>query len=184
MKDPWARGGAWVKDERYKPVRQTAGAAALVVALVLSSGLLISLVNRLDRGAERDLLINGAGILVAVIFIWLMVARVRNVLQGKAQLRTNVVLAGLDILILVGVFAWVHSVEGLIDSSVPGNPVIYDYWASLEFVVLNFTTLGAPNLYPYGHGRLLIALEGLIGYIVLGLFTTAAVTLLSLKQRE
>lgn len=151
--------------------------SGIFLLFVLVGGLWVGLVRVIPAGIPRTIFLIAFAVLVAGIFVWLLVSRVRALLAGTRHLVRHVVAAALDLVLLLVSFAAVYQKIGIIDNTQPDSPVIHSFTASLYYSVVTFTTLGYGDFYPVGPGRVLAGIQALTGYLILGLLasTTASV---------
>jgi hypothetical protein len=77
-----------------------------------------------------------------------------------------------NVLVLILVFAWVHSRIGLMDLSGPVPRATRDFGDAVYFSVVTITTLGLGDFIPLGPGRPIAALQALMGYFILGILVS------------
>lgn len=137
------------------------------------------LVRLLPEGLPRDLVVLALGVAFVVVYLVLLVRRIRVVLRGPEQLWPHVGLLLVELGVLLLAFALMHQEIGIVDTTRPGNPVTHDLWSSLYFSIITFTTVGFGDFYPVGAGRALAALQGLTGYLILGSLASTVASMLS-----
>lgn len=159
-------------------------AATAAFALFLFSGSAwIGAARLLPEGTSRSVLVVAMGALFAGVFVWLLVSRVRAILEGGDGLLRHAAVAALDVALLLCAFAAVYHVLGIQDNTGPAGRVSRDYADALYYSVVTFTTLGYGDFYPRGVGRVLAGIEALTGYVILGLLASTAASVLSPHSR-
>lgn len=164
-------------------MKKLAAATAAFALFLLSGGVWIGLARLLPEGVPRSALVVAFGVLFAGVFVWLLVARVRVILEGSGSLLRHGAVVVLELVLLLAVFAAVYQKLGLLDNTRPGGPVTHDYFTSLYYSVVTFTTLGYGDFYPRGVGRVLAATQALTGYVILGIIASTAASVLSPYDR-
>ena len=124
----------------------------------------------------------GFGALFVGMFAWLLVLRVRSLLGGPDTWKRDLVLAGVDVLLLVVSFAWAYRQLGITDASGSEITVTNDFFTCLYYSFVTFTTLGYGDFYPIGPGRALAVMESMTGYLILGVLASTAAQVLSPKE--
>lgn len=119
------------------------------------------------------------GVAVVATYLALLVLHVRKALSNRASLAVQLGSTFAEALVLLASFASVYQRLGILDDTQPGAPPIHDYWRSLYLSFITFTTVGYGDFYPVAAGRALAALQGLTGYLVLGILASSAAQLLS-----
>ena len=144
---------------------------AAFIAVVLTGGAWIGLVARI-AGQRPGMAVAIVGALFCLAFLWLLVQRLRALLAHPDRRLLEVLLLAGNFAILVPVFAWVHSQIGIVDMSGPGPRPTNDFGDALYFSVVTITTLGYGDFIPLGPGRPIAAMQGLIGYLILGILVS------------
>lgn len=153
--------------------------SGLFSVFVLLIGTWAGLLRLLPGGAAYEVLVVVLGIAVAVAYLVLLVRHLRSVLGGRASVLAQIGCTGVELALLLAAFASIYQRLGILDNTQPSTPVIHDFWRSLYLSFITFTTVGYGDFYPTGVGRALAALEGLMGYLVLGILASTAASLLS-----
>lgn len=144
---------------------------AAFVAVVLTGGAWIGLVARIaDQSPGLGIGIVGA--LFSLAFLWLLVQRLQALLARPDRRLLELALLAVNFSILIVVFAWVHSRIGIVDMSGPGPRPTNDFGDALYFSIVTITTLGYGDFIPLGSGRPIAAMQGLIGYLILGILVS------------
>lgn len=158
-------------------------AAALFVAFLISGGAWIGLAELLPEGRARSVVIVALGVVFAGVFVWLIISRVRRILEGSGNMLRHGAIAVLQLAMLLGFFAALYQQLGIIDNTQPGGPVTHSYFTSLYYSVVTFTTLGYGDFYPRGLGRVLAAIQALTGYVILATLASTTALVLSPYSR-
>lgn len=155
-----------------------AGSGALLL-FVLTGAFWIALVRLVPAGLPRSTAIVAAGVVFVFTYVGLLIARIREILAGTPRFIRNAVIAGVELVLLLLAFGAVHQALGLTDNTQAGSPVVHDFWLSVYYSVVTFTTLGYGDYYPVGVGRVLAGIQALTGYIILGVLASTAASVLS-----
>lgn len=147
----------------------TTTAFALVA---LTGGVWIGLVEGLTESGSRNLALVLVGAAFSLAFLWLLVVRLRRLLADPDRLWLEVLLLGVNLTVLILVFAWVHHQIGIVDASGPIARPTRDFGSALYFSIVTLTTLGYGDFYPMGVGRAIAAMQGLVGYTILGILVS------------
>jgi hypothetical protein len=151
---------------------------------LLTGTLLLGLAHLVPDGAAQAVIVTFFAALFIGLFIWLLVGSVRRILLGPERLAVEAASTLFNLALLIVAFAVMYRRFGMIDNTVEGSPVIYDFWRSVYYSVVTFTTLGYGDFYPVGLGRTLAAMEALTGYIILGVLASTAASVLSRQPPE
>lgn len=151
---------------------------AAFVTVVLTGGVWIGLVERTPVGGP------GAGIAVmgaifAVAFMWLLIVRLRSLLAHPDRRWLELGLLVFNFAVLILVFAWIHHSIGLMDLSGPGPRGTRDFGDALYFSIITITTVGYGDFIPMGPGRPIAAMQGLLGYFILGILVSTGFQLIA-----
>lgn len=163
-------------------MKRTIAASTLFILFILSGGIWISLTQFLPDGVPRTAVIIGLGVVFVVLFVWLLVRQVREMLKDAERLWLKAGLVLLNLGLLLVAFGWMYHMIGIIDNTVQGSPVITRFTTCLYYSIVTFTTLGYGDFYPQGPARVLAAMEALTGYLILGILASTGATLLSPRQ--
>jgi hypothetical protein len=155
-----------------------AGAGGLL-SFVLVGGLWVGLVQLIPAGIPRSIFIIALGFAFAGTYLWLVIARVRVILAGTTHLLRHALIAGAEVVLLLFAFGAVYHRIGIIDNTQSGSPVVHEFWSSLYYSAVTFTTLGYGDFYPVGAGRALAAMQALTGYIILGVLASTTASAVS-----
>lgn len=124
------------------------------------------------------------GIIVVGAYLMLLVRHVRRAMGNRASMAVQLGSTVGEALMLLAAFAWVYRELGILDNTQPGAPPVHDYWRALYLSFITATTVGYGDFYPTGAGRALAALQGLTGYLVLGILASSAAALISPQAPE
>jgi len=163
-------------------VKRTIAASTIFVLFIISGGIWISLTRFLPTGVPRTIVIVGFGGLFVVMFLWLLVTQVRQVLGGTEHMLMDIGLILLNLALLLVAFGWMYQILGIVDTTRDGNPVTSRFSTCIYYSIVTFTTLGYGDLQPQGLGRVLAAMQALTGYLILGILASTGVTLLSPRE--
>lgn len=155
-----------------------AGSGALLIFLLVG-GAWAGLVRLAPAGLPRSVVVIGIGFGVLAAYLWLLLSQVRVILGGPERLRLHVLLAGAEVVAMLVAFGAVYQHLGIMDNSRPGSPIVHEFWTSVYYAVVTFTTLGYGDFYPRGAGRALAAMQALTGYLVLGLLASVTASVMS-----
>lgn len=133
----------------------------------------------IPAGGIQQFVIGALGIGVALLYLWLLVRRLRRLLAFQESVRAALIGLVGDLLLLLLAFAVVYRQVGLVDNTGSSPTSVHDFPLALYFSVVTFTTVGYGDFYPTGVGRLLAALEAMVGYLVLATIASTSVRLLS-----
>lgn len=164
-------------------MKKLVAATAAFGVFLLSGGVWIGLARLLPDGVPRSIVIVVMGAVFAGVFVWLLVERVRLILEGSGSMRVHGAVAVLELVLLLSAYAAVYQIIGIQDNTRPDRPVSHAYLDSLYYSVVTFTTLGYGDFYPRGVGRVLAGMEALTGYVILGLIASTAASVLSPYSR-
>lgn len=159
----------------------TTTAFALVA---LTGGAWIGVVEGMTDGADRNMALVGVGAAFSLAFLWLLIVRLRRLLADPDRLWLEVVLLGVNVATLILVFAWVHHQIGIMDASGPIARPTRDFGDAVYFSVVTLTTVGYGDFYPMGAGRAIAAMQGLVGYVILGILVSAGFQVLRPTDEE
>jgi hypothetical protein len=154
----------------------------LLVFVVLGSGW-VGIVHLLPEGAPRTafMLLLGVGFVGG--FVALLALRLREIMGGTRRLAIDLALLGFQLSALILAFAAVYQQVGLLDNTGAQPETVHDFWTSVYYSVVTFTTLGYGDFYPVGSGRALAALQAFTGYVVLGMVASTAASMISPNSR-
>ena len=148
------------------------------VALLIAAGTLVGALYFLPVGESGPWILLLATIF-CVTFLWMLIFRLRVLLgQPERRWRDLSLLFG-SFLLMVVVFAWVHQQIGLMDVSGPGMRGTRNFGDALYFSVVTITTIGYGDFIPMGAGRSIAALQGLLGYFILGIMVSTGFQLIA-----
>lgn len=119
------------------------------------------------------------GGLFAIAFMWLLIVRLRSLLAHPDRRWLELGLLVFNFVALILVFAWVHHSIGLMDMSGPGARGTRDFGDALYFSIITITTLGYGDFIPIGPGRPIAAMQGLLGYFILGILVSTGFQLIA-----
>ena len=156
----------------------TAGTGVLLF-FVVAGGLWVGLVQIIPPGLPRSIAIVGLGFLFLVAYGWQLVVHVRVILGGTPHFLRHALISIAEVMGMLFAFGSVYQKIGIIDSTQPGSPVVHEFWSSLYYSVVTFTTLGYGDFYPQGIGRALAGMQALTGYIILGLLASVTANVVS-----
>jgi hypothetical protein len=160
---------------RYRYLVTTATA---FLTVVLTAGLWIGVAQRMTPG-EPGMLITALGGVFSVAFVWLLISRLRSLLAHPERRILEFGLLALNLAILILTFAWIHHQIGLMDMSGPAPRPTSDLGDAVYFSIVTMTTLGYGDFIPLGPGRPVAALQGLVGYLILGILVSTGYQLIA-----
>ena len=163
-------------------VKKTVAASTSFIVLLLTGSLWISLTRFLPDGVPRDVFIVGVGAGFVAIFVWLLIRQVRAILGGTDDVWPTLAATILNLGLVVLAFAWVYRMIGITDNTPGGGGVTHDFATAVYYSIVTFTTLGYGDFYPRGPGRVLAAMEAVLGYLILGILASTAASVLSPRQ--
>ena len=164
-------------------MKKTLAASSIFILFLFSGGIWLSVVNFLPSGTLRTWAIVLFGISFAVVFLWLLIVRLRILLGDTDHLVRDVVLIVFNLALLVLAFAWEYQMLGLIDNTAPDQPVVHSFTSSVYYSIITLTTVGYGDFYPVGPGRALAAIQGITGYIILGLLASSVASIISPREK-
>lgn len=151
---------------------------ASLLAFLLLGGVWSGVLRALPEEGPRSAVALLLGLAVVAAYLALLVDHIRHVLKGE-RFALHGLLVVAELAVLLAGFASVYRALGIIDATRPGSPVVHDFWLGAYLSVMTFTTVGYGDLYPDASGRALAALQGLSGYLVLGILASTAASVLS-----
>lgn len=151
---------------------------AAFVAVVLTGGIWIGIVSRMPAGGPNTGIAVMGGVF-AVAFMWLLVLRLRRLLARPDQRWLELTLLVFNFAVLIVAFAWVHHRIGLMDFSGPAPRGTTDFGDALYFSIITITTVGYGDFIPVGAGRAVAAMQGLLGYFILGILVSTGFQLIA-----
>ena len=163
-------------------MKRTVAASTSFLALLLTGSAWISLTRFLPDGMPRDVVIVAVGAVFVGTFAWLLIRQVRDILRGTDKVWSTLVLTVMNLGLLVLAFAWMYQMIGIIDNTGGEATIRNEFWISVYYSIVTFTTLGYGDFYPQGTGRVLAAMEALTGYLILGVLASTAATVLSPRK--
>ena len=163
--------------------RTVAAGTGVLLFFLVAGGLWVGLVQLIPPGLPRSIFIVALGFFFLVSYGWQLVSRVRVILAGTPHLIRHGLIAVAEVLGMLLAFAAVYRKIGIIDSTQPNSPVVHEFWTSLYYSVVTFTTLGYGDFYPQGIGRALAGMQALTGYIVLGLLASVTANVVSPNEK-
>lgn len=156
-----------------------AAGAGVLLLFVLVGGLWVGLARLIPSGLPRSVFIVALAFAFLVSYVWLLISRVRVILVGSEHLLFHGLVAAAEVVAMLVAFGAVYQEVGIIDNTRPGSPVVHEFWSSVYYSVVTFTTLGYGDFYPQGIGRVLAGMQALTGYIMLGLLASTAASVIS-----
>ncbi len=158
---------------------RTITTSTLFIFLLTSGGAWVVLNRFLPSSRITSLAIILLGMTFVMIYLWLTVTRIRDLLRNTDHLIRKISLLGVDVALLIMAFAWSYHMEGIMDNTQPGSHVTKDLLTCAYYSIVTFTTLGYGDFYPQGAARALAALEAFTGYIILGLLASTGASIIS-----
>lgn len=158
---------------------KTVAVSGLFTFFVVAGGAWSGMVRALPHGLPRTVAVVALGVVFVATYVILLVRRIRPVLGGTPRFGRAALLIVLDLVLLLVGFALMYQPLGLLDTRNANAAEIHDFWTSLYFSIVTFTTLGFGDLVPTGAGRSLAALQALTGYVVLGVLASTASSVLA-----
>lgn len=159
----------------------TGGALA---AFLLLGGALLGVLGPLGLGDSQPWVVAGVAALFQAAAIWLFIDEIRKALSRDTRLWPH--LAGMigSVAVLLLGFAWAYSRLGLIDTTRAFPTAVYSFWTALYFSVITFSTVGYGDIRPDGVARALAAVQGLGGYVVLGILVSSGFAIIRRSLEE
>lgn len=180
---PWVRycAGSYFPPQPPGAKRQhpIAAGTGILLLFVLVGGVWVGLVRLIPAGLPRSVFAVALGLVFLVAYVWLLVSRVRVILGGSKHLLLQTGNAAAEVAAMLVSFGAVYQKLGIIDNTRPGSPVVHEFWTSVYYSVVTFTTLGYGDFYPQGIGRVLAGMQALTGYVILGLLASTAASVVS-----
>lgn len=164
-------------------MKKLLAATAAFVLFLVSGSVWIGMARLLPEGVPRSVVIVGMGAVFAGVFVWLLVERVRLILEGRGSMLRHGVVAVTELALLLCAFAAVYQMVGIQDNTRPGGQVSHAYFDSLYYSIVTFTTLGYGDFYPRGVGRVLAGIQALTGYVILGMIASTTASVVSPYSR-
>lgn len=166
------------------PKREVAASALLAGFLfLLVGGVWIGLTRYLPTGIWRQGITFGLGVVFVVVFVWMLVRRMKRVLVSQFHFGLEAGLAVFNLAALLVAFAAIYARYGIVDTT-DGGQLSYNFWDALYYSVVTFTTLGYGDFQPHGLGRAMAALQAFTGYLILGTLASTSSTLLQARSKE
>lgn len=156
----------------------------LYVLFATTGGLWVALARWIPEGEIRAAVTTVLCMAFAISFVWLLVDRLRRLISGIGSYWLDLLMAGINLTLLLSAFAVVYDVFGIVDTTQPGEPRVGGFWTCAYFSVVTFTTVGYGDLYPVGVSRILACIEGMTGFIVLGVLASASASLLQTSSES
>lgn len=156
-----------------------AAGAGVLLFFLLAGGVWVGLGYLIPDGTARSIVVVALGFIFLAIYLWLLLSRIRVILKGDERLLRHSLVAGVEVLAMLVSFAAIYRRIGIIDNTHAEGVVVHEFWTSLYYSVVTFTTLGYGDFYPQGIGRALAGMQALTGYLVLGLLASVAANLIS-----
>ena len=148
------------------------------VAFLIAAAAWIGAVHILPAGPSATwILLLGA--IFCLSFVWMLIFRLRVLLGDPERRWRDLALLLGSFALMVLVFAWVHQQIGLMDMSGAGTRGTRDFSDALYFSVVTITTVGYGDFIPTGAGRSIAALQGLLGYFILGIMVSTGFQLIA-----
>ncbi|MGF1632497.1 MAG: potassium channel family protein [Phycisphaerae bacterium] len=166
--------------------RTNVAAATAFVLFIALGGVWFTLVRFVPAGVPRNVVVVAICVLFSAAFIYLLVARVYHMFTSREHLALNLVLVGVTLVLLLVAYASVYQSIGIAATAGPQQgQTVNDFWTCLYFSVETFTTVGFGDFRPIGLGRVIAAIEALVGYLVLGMLASTTASLLqSIGQKQ
>ena len=185
---------------RPGPLTGFAAVAGLLASFVLFGGVWMGLIAVIPAGLPRDIFTCGIGVLFSGAFLYLLLARLRNLYAGQGRFWMEAAMAAANLAFLLCAFAVIYKVYGasadlgggggadlgtgaggspsfIADTTVTPEGRVTSFWDALYYSVVTFTTLGYGDLQPRGILRFMACLETFVGYLVLGILASAVADL-------
>lgn len=149
----------------------------LFLPFLVSSGLLLSLLGPLGLADNAPIVAVLLAIVFQVGFIGTFTYDIRKLLHPEEPVLPHAagMVASFSFLILT--FAWVYHIVGIVDSTMAAPTAVYDFGTTLYFSIITMSTVGYGELYPRGVGRAMAAVQGLGGYVILGILVSSGFSL-------
>ena len=123
------------------------------------------------------------GVLVLPLLLLGLMGTLTAILADPDDLRDSMRhVVGFLILTIV-FFAFLYMELGIVSALSP-RVEIHDFWVCLYFSVATLTTLGYGDFIPSPEARFIAVIEAVIGYLVLGIITSAVFFLISHQSQK
>ena len=156
--------------------------AALFLGFALFGGAFMGLIAVIPAGLPRDVTVCTVGVAFSGAFLYLLLARLKNLYAGKGAFWVECLMAAANLALLLSAFAVIYKVYGtteatdaasfIADTSHSPEQKVKTFWEALYYSVVTFTTLGYGDMQPRGILRFMACLETFVGYLVLGILAS------------
>ena len=161
--------------------RKYVALSGIFLFFVVAGGSWVGLSRLLPDGPGRAALVISLGILFVVVFFWLLVDRIRSLLATSERLWLQLGMVALQVVFLLLAFGVMYQHLGLRDAS--SGEQVGTFWEAAYLSIITFTTVGYGDYVPMGLSRILAALQGMTGYLVLGVLASTVFSLVSPHQK-
>lgn len=161
-----------------------AAAVGLFIVFLMTGTVWVLIVRVFAPGAPRAAAVLTLAVAFVGLFLWLLVQSVERIYRRPKRRNLETIVSVGYLLLLLLAFASVYQRIGIIDNTEGRHRIVTEFWPSLYFSVITFTTVGYGDFYPVGVGRALAGLEGLTGYLVLALLASTVASVLQTRSRN
>ena len=177
---PWAPAAR----ARKGPVKRFLLTGGALAAFLLLGGALLGVLGPLGLGDSQPWVVAAVAALFQVAAIWLFIDEIRKALSRDTPLWPHLAgMVGSVALLLLG-FAWAYSELGLVDTTRAFPTTVHAFPTALYFSVITFSTVGYGDIRPDGVARALAAVQGLGGYVVLGILVSSGFAIIRRSLEE
>ena len=155
---------------------------ALFLGFALFGGAFMGLIAVIPKGLPRDVTVCSVGVAFSVAFLYLLLARLKNLYAGKGTFWIEAAMATANLALLLSAFAVIYKVYGggegtdtasfIADTSHSPEQRVTTFGEALYYSIVTFTTLGYGDMQPRGVLRFMACLETFVGYLVLGILAS------------
>ena len=156
---------------------------ALFLGFALFGGAFMGLIALIPQGLPRDVTVCTVGVAFSFAFLYLLLARLKNLYAGKGKFWAEILMAVANLALLLSAFAVIYKIYGsgedtsghsfIADTSHSPEQKVKTFPEALYYSVVTFTTLGYGDMQPRGVLRFMACLETFVGYLVLGILASA-----------
>ena len=182
-------------NQSQKHAARFATVTMLFIGLILTASSWVALAEFIPAGLPRDLVTLGVGLAFVVLFLWLLVDRIKALYGIEGFRWRDLIMLTINLLLMLGAYAFIYNVLGVRDTTREGEPIIggseqqlswLNYGRCFYFSVASLTTVGYGDLQPTpGVCRAVAGSQALLGYIILGIAaSTAADIIQSVANRS
>ncbi|WP_201616855.1 potassium channel family protein [Psychrobacter urativorans] len=151
-------------------------ARGLLFIFVCVGALWYALISFLPDNTWRAGFTIGMTFLFSGVFLWSLFSTLQRIYGDDGNLWKELAMTVLNAFLFLLTFAAVYQKIGIVDTTLDGNPITYDFWNCCYYSVITFTSTGYGDFRPQGIGRVLASVHSLIGYLVLGLLASTSMS--------